>query len=77
MRRVLHVVGRFLPRTETFIYTVVTHHIDYDASVLCHSRLHESEFPFARVHVFATRYQPAYSSGRARIPASHFGPFMP
>ena len=53
MRRVLHVVGRFLPRTETFIYTIVTHHIDYEASVLCHSRLHEFEFPFARVHVCA------------------------
>jgi colanic acid/amylovoran biosynthesis glycosyltransferase len=54
MRRVvLHVVGRFLPRTETFIYTIVTHHLDYEASVLCHSRLHESEFPFARVHVCA------------------------
>jgi len=51
MRRVLHVVGRFLPRTETFIYTIVTHHIDYEASVLCHSRLHELEFPFPRVHV--------------------------
>ena len=51
MRRVLHVVGRFLPRTETFIYTIVTHHIDYEASVLCHSRLHETEFPFAHVHV--------------------------
>jgi colanic acid/amylovoran biosynthesis glycosyltransferase len=51
MRRVLHVVARFLPRTETFIYTIVTHHIDYEASVLCHSRLHETEFPFARVHV--------------------------
>ena len=52
-RVVLHVVGRFLPRTETFIYTVVTHHIDYDASVLCHARLYENEFPFARVHVQA------------------------
>ena len=51
MRRVLHVVGRFLPRTETFIYTIVTHHIGYEASVLCHSRLNEAEFPFARVHV--------------------------
>jgi len=53
MRRVLHVVGRFLPRTETFIYTIVTHHLDYQASVLCHSRLHEFEFPFARLHVCA------------------------
>jgi colanic acid/amylovoran biosynthesis glycosyltransferase len=53
MRRVLHVVGRFLPRTETFIYTIVTHHIDYEASVLCHARLHELEFPFPRVHVCA------------------------
>jgi colanic acid/amylovoran biosynthesis glycosyltransferase len=53
MRRVLHVVGRFLPRTETFIYTIVTHHIDYQASVLCHARLHELEFPFPRVHVCA------------------------
>lgn len=52
-RRVLHAVGRFLPRTETFIYTIVTHHLEYEASVLCQSRLHESEFPFTRLHVHA------------------------
>jgi len=51
MRRVLHAVGRFLPRTETFIYTMVTHHQEYEASVLCQSRLYDDEFPFPRVHV--------------------------
>ena len=51
MRRVLHAVGRFLPRTETFIYTVVTHHQQYVASVLCQSRIYVDEFPFPRVHV--------------------------
>jgi colanic acid/amylovoran biosynthesis glycosyltransferase len=51
MRRVLHAVARFLPRTETFIYTVVTHHQQYQASVLCQSRLYADEFPFPRVHV--------------------------
>jgi colanic acid/amylovoran/stewartan biosynthesis glycosyltransferase WcaL/AmsK/CpsK len=51
MRRVLHAVGRFLPRTETFIYTIVTHHLGYEATVLCQARLHEHEFPFARVCV--------------------------
>ena len=51
MRRVLHAVGRFLSRTETFIYTIVTHHQDYEATVLCQSRLFADEFPFARVHV--------------------------
>jgi colanic acid/amylovoran biosynthesis glycosyltransferase len=51
MRRVLHAVGRFLPRSETFIYTIVTHHQDYEASVLCQSRLHRDEFPFPRMYV--------------------------
>ena len=53
MRRVLHTVGRFLPRTETFIYTVVTHHQQYEASVLCQSRMYADEFPFPRVRVCA------------------------
>ncbi|HJZ77587.1 MAG TPA: glycosyltransferase [Vicinamibacterales bacterium] len=53
MRRVLHAVGRFLSRTETFIYTMVTHHQRYEASVLCQSRLYGDEFPFSRVHVCA------------------------
>jgi glycosyltransferase involved in cell wall biosynthesis len=50
MRRVLHAVGRFLARTETFIYTVVTHHDGYEASVLCQSRLYPDEFPWPRVY---------------------------
>jgi len=49
--RVLHVVERFLPRSETFIYTLVKGHRAYQASVLCHTRLHDDEFPFPRVHV--------------------------
>jgi len=49
--RVLHVVERFLPRSETFIYTLVKSHRAYAASVLCHTRLHDDEFPFPRVHV--------------------------
>jgi colanic acid/amylovoran/stewartan biosynthesis glycosyltransferase WcaL/AmsK/CpsK len=51
MRKVLHAVARFLPRTETFIYTIVTHHQEFEASVLCQSRIYENEFPFPRVHV--------------------------
>ena len=53
MPRVLHVVERFLPRSETFIYTIVNGHCVYEASVLCQSRLFETEFPFPRVHVHA------------------------
>jgi colanic acid/amylovoran biosynthesis glycosyltransferase len=49
--RVVHAVERFLPRSETFIYTVVTGHRDYEASVLCRVREHEAEFPFPRIHV--------------------------
>jgi colanic acid/amylovoran biosynthesis glycosyltransferase len=49
--RVLHVVGRFLQRTETFIYTIVTNHRDYEPSVLCQSRLYADEFPCERVYV--------------------------
>ena len=51
--RVLHVVERFLPRSETFIYTLVTGHRAYEASVLCQARLFADEFPFPRVHVHA------------------------
>jgi len=53
MPRVLHVVERFLPRSETFIYTIVNGHRAYEASVLCQSRLFDREFPFPRVHVHA------------------------
>jgi colanic acid/amylovoran/stewartan biosynthesis glycosyltransferase WcaL/AmsK/CpsK len=49
--RVVHVVERFLPRSETFIYTVVTGHRDYEASVLCRVREHDAEFPFPRIQV--------------------------
>lgn len=52
--RVVHAVDRFLPRSETFVYTIVNGHQRYDASVLCHAREHESEFPFPRVHVQRT-----------------------
>jgi colanic acid/amylovoran biosynthesis glycosyltransferase len=48
---VVHAVERFLPRSETFIYTLVNGHRRYEASVLCQSRAHEEEFPFPRVHV--------------------------
>lgn len=51
MPRVVHAVDRFLPRSETFVYTIVTGHQRYEASVLCHAREHEAEFPFPRVHV--------------------------
>ena len=51
MPRVLHAVDRFLPRSETFVYTIVAGHQHYEASVLCHAREHAAEFPFARVHV--------------------------
>lgn len=49
--RVLHAVDEFGRRSETFIYTVVTHHVDFAASVLCHERANEEEFPFPRVFV--------------------------
>jgi glycosyltransferase involved in cell wall biosynthesis len=49
--RVLHAVGDFLPRSETFVYTLVTGHQTFEASVLCHTRLHAAEFPFPRIHV--------------------------
>ena len=50
-RRVVHAVDRFLPRSETFIYTVVTGHHDYEASVVARLREHAAEFPFPRVHL--------------------------
>jgi colanic acid/amylovoran biosynthesis glycosyltransferase len=50
-RRVVHAVERFLPRSETFINTIVNGHRDYDAAVVCRVREHEDEFPFPRVHV--------------------------
>ena len=49
--RIVHAVDRFLPRSETFVYTIVTGHQHYEASVLCHAREHAEEFPFPRVHV--------------------------
>jgi colanic acid/amylovoran biosynthesis glycosyltransferase len=51
MRRVVHAVQRFLPRSETFINTIVTGHSRYEATVLCRSREHEDEFPFPSVRV--------------------------
>ena len=50
-RRVLHAVSEFLPRSETFVYTLVTGEQAFEASVLCHTRLHAAEFPFPRIHV--------------------------
>jgi colanic acid/amylovoran biosynthesis glycosyltransferase len=49
--RIVHAVDCFLPRSETFVYTIVTSHQQYEASVLCHSRDHAAEFPFERVWV--------------------------
>jgi colanic acid/amylovoran biosynthesis glycosyltransferase len=49
--RVVHAVERFLPRSETFIYTVVSGHRDYEAAVLCRVREHDAEFPLPRIHV--------------------------
>ena len=49
--RVVHAVDQFLPRSETFVYTIVTGQQRYEASVLCHTRAHADEFPFPRVHV--------------------------
>jgi colanic acid/amylovoran/stewartan biosynthesis glycosyltransferase WcaL/AmsK/CpsK len=48
---VLHAVSRFLPRSETFVYTVVTGHRGFSADVLCHGVEFADEFPFPRVHV--------------------------
>jgi colanic acid/amylovoran biosynthesis glycosyltransferase len=49
--RVVHAVDHFLSRSETFVYTIVMGHQQYEASVLCHARSHAEEFPFPRVHV--------------------------
>lgn len=49
--RVLHAVEQFLPRSETFVYTIVCGHRRFEASVVCHSRAHAAEFPFPRVAV--------------------------
>ncbi|HMB79756.1 MAG TPA: glycosyltransferase [Vicinamibacterales bacterium] len=49
--RVVHAVDQFLARSETFVYTIVTGHQRYEASVLCHARANADEFPFPRVHV--------------------------
>jgi colanic acid/amylovoran biosynthesis glycosyltransferase len=49
--RVLHAVEQFLSRSETFIYTYVTGHQRYDASVICNVRANAVEFPFPDVHV--------------------------
>ena len=49
--RVLHAVDQFGRRSETFVYTVVTHHVDFTASVLCHERANDKEFPFPSVFV--------------------------
>jgi colanic acid/amylovoran biosynthesis glycosyltransferase len=49
MRRVLHAVDQFLPRSETFVYTVVTAHQRFEAFVLCNGRANPDEFPFPRI----------------------------
>lgn len=49
--KVLHAVDVFGQRSETFVYTVVTGHQSFEATVLCHARDNEGEFPFPRVHV--------------------------
>ena len=51
MPRVVHAVDHFLPRSETFVYTIVMGHQHYEASVLCHALDNAGEFPFPRVHV--------------------------
>jgi colanic acid/amylovoran biosynthesis glycosyltransferase len=51
MPRVIHAVEQFLPRSETFVNTVINGHKRYEASVLCQQRIHADEFPFPRVHV--------------------------
>lgn len=50
MPRMLHVVDQFLPRSETFVYTVVTAHRRFEASVLCNGRANPDEFPFPRIY---------------------------
>ena len=50
-RRVIHAVEQFLPRSETFVNTVINGHKRYEASVLCQQRVHADEFPFPRVHL--------------------------
>ena len=49
--RVLHAVDELGRRSETFVYTVLTHHREFDASVLCQSHANTVEFPFPGVHV--------------------------
>ena len=51
--RVVHAVEQFLPRSETFVYTIVNGHQRFEASIFCHSRAHADEFPFPRVDVMA------------------------
>jgi hypothetical protein len=62
MPRVVHAVDRFLPRSETFVYTSVAGHQRYEAWVLCHGREHADEFPFPRVHV---QFRPDTRKGAA------------
>ena len=51
IRRVVHGVQQFLPRSETFINTLINAHRRYEASVLCQIRMNAEEFPFPRVHI--------------------------
>jgi colanic acid/amylovoran biosynthesis glycosyltransferase len=51
IRRVLHAVEQFLPRSETFVNTLINGHRRYEAAVLCQIRMFADEFPFPRVHV--------------------------
>jgi glycosyltransferase involved in cell wall biosynthesis len=51
--RVIHAVEQFLPRSETFVYTIVNGHHRFEASIFCHSRAHADEFPFPRIDVMA------------------------
>jgi len=50
MPHVLHAVDQFLTRSETFVYTVVTAHRRFEASVICNTRANADEFPFPRIH---------------------------
>jgi colanic acid/amylovoran biosynthesis glycosyltransferase len=49
--RVLHLVDQFGARSQTFIYTFVTHHNVFVPEVLCRQRDLEEEFPFESVTV--------------------------
>lgn len=65
---VLHAVQRFLPRSETFVYTIVTGHRGFEPAVLCQAVEQAGEFPFPRVHVEPrplTKRSPAWWASEA------------